>query len=648
MPDDSRIDVCLVQQGVWDMPLESMPLASGYLKAMILDDDELARAAAVRICNFRGKVSHVEMAQDLFSGAVPDVLAFSVLGWNVRAFGSLATTFKQLNPRGWVVFGGTHVSGQAERVFRQYPHVDIVVNGEGEITFRELVRAAVQGRQLTELDGIDGISWRTADGGTGTSPDRPRIENLDEIPSPFLNGVIDLVDDAGKFRYDVALIETNRGCPYKCAFCYWGGAVGQRVRAFSRERLRAELEVFAKLRVHTIVACDANFGMLPIDLELIDDLINIKEKYGFPMAFETSWAKNKSKVFYEIVRRMKNAGLQSSFTLALQTLSPDSLETMNRRNMKLNDWQDLVEWLNREGLDCYAELIWGAPGETVESFLKGYDDLSRHVSRIAAYPLMLLPNTEYYDNKETHGIISIRGDHDDFEYVLAHRTMSFQDNVRVQRFLFWARVIGEGAVLRNIWLPLRELADRPQSEMLENLADWVDSTDSPLAGPLREAAARAHGGGAPAYAKAIGYLFADPAGSRALTEWWHTVVSPSLPEECRPLLDEVFRYDLLTQPVCPPTQADEDAPARLPVVEVGGEEYYVRRDVLLSHNVTAALAALRSGVVTNLSPVPTTVDLYYRTGALNAVLSTNHEEIVHFMGQPRKTSGRVHSEVSAS
>ena len=116
------------------------------------------------------------------------------------------------------------------------------------------------------------------------------------------SGAIDPLDDTGRFRYDVALIETNRGCPCKCAFCYWGGATGQRVRAFSRERLRRELSLFAR------------FGMLPADLDLTEDLIEIKNAYGFPRAFESSWATNKSMVFHAIVRRMKDAGLHSSLT----------------------------------------------------------------------------------------------------------------------------------------------------------------------------------------------------------------------------------------------------------------------------------------------------------------------------------------------
>jgi hypothetical protein len=73
-----------------------------------------------------------------------------------------------------------------------------------------------------------------------TTPQPPRIADLSEISSPILSGSIPLVDVHGEFRYDVALMETNRGCPYNCAFCYWGGATGQKVRTFPRERLQQE------------------------------------------------------------------------------------------------------------------------------------------------------------------------------------------------------------------------------------------------------------------------------------------------------------------------------------------------------------------------------------------------------------------------
>jgi radical SAM superfamily enzyme YgiQ (UPF0313 family) len=629
--DDARRGVWIVQQGVWDMPLESLPLAAGYLKAMADGDPAVRALHDIAIRNMRGGLTHVQMANLLFDGELPQIMAFSALGWNVRTFGSLARTYKQLVPDGLVVFGGTHVSNQAERVFREYPDVDVVVNGEGEITFRELLRAGVQASDLRPgcaLDDVAGLSWRDRAGGVHVTEDRKRIEDLDEIPSPFLTGAVDLVGADGRFRYDVALMETNRGCPYKCAFCYWGGAIGQRVRAFSRDRLRQELELFAGLEVPTIVSCDANFGMLPIDLEFIDDLLDVRARTGFPMAFESSWAKNKSATFFSIVERMAQVGLKSSFTLALQTLDDTALHRMNRRNMKVNAWKDLAVWLAGQSLDCYAELIWGAPGETVESFIAGYDELSEHVSRIAVYPIMLLPNTEFSEEHGKFGIVSIRGDDDDFEYVLAHDSMTFAENQRMQVFLFWARVLAENAVLRHVWAGLRRLAGIRQSSVISSFGEWV--AQAVHVGPLATAQSRAQGRGAAAYAEAIGYLFTDVNGPEVIRRWWRERIRPQVPEAARVVLDELLRFDLETQPLCRPDQE----PGLVPDPR-GGPDVRVRRAVRFDVDVVRLSRELRDSTLeVDLDSPGIEVDLHFRLGAANAVLSTNHEEIMHFMAVP--------------
>ncbi|AOS63837.1 KedN5 family methylcobalamin-dependent radical SAM C-methyltransferase [Actinoalloteichus hymeniacidonis] len=634
MERNKRLSVCIVQQGVWDLPLESMPLAAGYLKAAALSDDHVRAHADISIKNFRGGDRLVKMAQELFAEDPPDVLAFSVLGWNFREFGALAETFKQINPQGWVVFGGTHVANQAPRTFRLFPEVDVVVNGEGEFVLRDLLTAWLDGRTPHRLSTIAGISFRAEDGEVVTTLPRDRIDDLDAIPSPFLTGAIELTDSEGRFRYDVALMETNRGCPYKCSFCYWGGAVGQRIRAFSRERLRAELELFAKHKVHTIVLCDANFGILPIDREFVEDMIAVREIYGFPRALETSWAKNKSPLFYDIVRTMKRTGLRSSFTLALQTLSSDALSTMNRRNMKVNDWEDLARWLDKEGLDCYAELIWGAPGETVESFLTGYDRLSRHVSRIAVYPLHLLPNTEYTEKKQEYGIVSVRGDDDDFEYILSHNTMTQVENREIKRFLFWTRVMAENAVLRHVWIGIRELTELTQSQVLRGLDAWTERTDESGAEPLRDAVVRAASSDV-AFGDAVSYLLGHPEAKRMLLRWWQEDIRPLLPAEHADLLDEIFRYDLLTHPHY--DHPDSSTPLEmLPEVELHGARYFVRSQVSLRHDVPSVVEGLRTRQGKDVASGPVTVDLYYRAGAENFIGSTNHEEIVYFMGMTER------------
>ncbi|CAM3874528.1 KedN5 family methylcobalamin-dependent radical SAM C-methyltransferase [Kibdelosporangium persicum] len=632
---DRPLKVWLVQQGVWAMSLESMPLASGYLKATALRDEHIAANADIRIHNFDGGSTLFGMANDLFAAGTPDVLAFSVLGWNYQEFSALAETFKQLNPDGWVIFGGNHVSQQATRVFAMHPYVDVIVNGEGEFTFCDLVRARIDEQSPRALHDIDGISFQDEDGEVVTTKDRPRIENLDEIESPFLSGAIPLTGKDGKFPYDVALLETNRGCPYKCSFCYWGGAVGQRVRAFSRERLRQEIELFAQHKVHTLVLCDANFGMMPIDLEFVEDVIAARQKYGYPKSIETSWAKNKSAVFYKIVKAMKDAGLHSSFTLALQTLDDNTLDLMNRRNMKVNDWESLAEWLGKEGLDCYAELIWGAPGETIETFMKGYDRLANHVSRVAVYPMLILPNTTYHTDRDRFGLVTVRGNTDDFEYLLSHDTMSPRDNQYMHRFIFVSRLIAENPVLRYVWGPLRTLGGITQSELIRSLMDWFESDTHPIAEPFRTGMVNSFTD-SDVLAPVLTLLYGSDEAKDMLRRWWNESVIPLVPSDFRSLLDTVFEFDLLTLPAYTIPGRDPSpryANETLPEVQVDGDGYYVWRDVWKGFDVPALTLALRRNEPYEHLLGETVHSLYYKVGADHFLPSTNHEEILYYMGK---------------
>lgn len=625
-----RRSAWIVQQGVWDMPKESMPLAAGYLRATVLEDEALSREVDVRIFNFNGGDSVMTVAEALFSEGCPDVLAFSVFGWNYESFGSVAEAFKQVAPHGWVVFGGTHVANQGERVFRQYPAVDVVVNTEGEFVFRDLLRAYLAGRRTVDLHDILGISFLADDGAVATTASPDRIQDLDSIPSPFLTGAIPLTDDAGEFRYDVALIETNRGCPYRCAFCYWGGAIGQKVRTFSRERLRAELEIFGYHKVHTIVLCDANFGMLPKDLEFMEDVIRTRERFGYPRSVEGSWAKNKSKTFYEIVRRMKSQGMRSSFTLALQTLDQAALEQMQRRNMRLNEWEELVHWLGREGLDCYAELIWGAPGETRESFLEGYDRLAQYMTRIAVYPLLLLPNTEYTNGRERYGFHTVRGENDDFEYVLAHNDMTIGENLDMKRFILWARSMAEHLVFRHIWVPLRELGGMTQSTVILSMADWFEASERPAAIRLAGIGRRLlrQPSTVPTFLRE---LYGEPEFDELFEGWWTESVRPRLPVEHRPFLDDVFQYDLATRPVFDLPGLQTESARMADVVEVDGEPYYRQKALRLAHHVPAILTEFQRSQRWLIEPGPTDLTVLCKVGFHHYY--ANHEEGAYFVGR---------------
>jgi tRNA A37 methylthiotransferase MiaB len=634
----NRRRVWLCQQGTWDLRavgLESLPLACGYLKATADADDRIRAEADLRVFNFDGADTTLSVLKALLEAGVPDVVGLSIFGWNYAMFGEVAQTLRQVNPDVLIVFGGTHVTDQAKRVFGMYPAVDVVVNGEGEFTFRELLRAYLGGVSRHELAGIAGLSFKTPDGDITTTQARDRIVNLDEIPSPFLSGALPLTRPNGQFRYDVALMETNRGCPYKCAFCFWGGATGQKMRSFSIDRLREEIALFARLKVANIVLCDSNFGLTTADEEFMELLIRSREETGYPRSLVTSWAKNKGKVFYRIVSRMKRAGFSSSFTLALQTLDDTTLTKMGRRNMKVNDWEDLAEWLHTEGFDVYGELIWGAPGETYDSFIAGYDRLAKHVTRIATYPHLLLPNTDYSERRDEFKLVSWRTAQSDFEYVLSHETMSLEDNRRMHNFLFWARVVAEYGILRYIWTPLLKLAGIKQSEVLLSLDAWFERQTDSIAAGLKACRARmVERLDAQAYQPGVDYFFSEPGLDGAMARWCEEELLPRVPEDTRLFFRELFRYDWLTRPTLGVQGAG--APE---VISFDGEEYYVRPDVEVLFDIPALHAAIVAGTPYDLSPAPQTTTLHYKVGFAEYI--SNHEFFHHFVGKTRAQLERL-------
>jgi hypothetical protein len=158
---------------------------------------------------------------------------------------------------------------------------------------------------------------------------------------------------------------------------------------------------------------------------------------------------------------------------------------------------------------------------------------------------------------------------------------------------------------------------------------WIAQTDDPAATPLREAITI----GVEAPGAAIDYLYREPQAKRLLERWWAESLRPLLPPGTAPVLDEVFKYDIVTLPVY---QVPDAAPGNgLAIVQIDGESYYLRPAVTLEYDVPAIISRLRSGDHPDLKPVRVSLDLYYRPGVETFTTTTNGEEIVYFMGRAK-------------
>lgn len=321
-----------------------------------------------------------------------EVLGFSVYTWNIEYALTLAQGIKRRFPERLIVFGGPQVPDRAEDFLRAHPWVDIAVHGEGEQSFLEILEARRQGRELT---GVQGISF-LSQGQFFHEPQRPRQRDLEQIPSPYLMGIYAPLLRENPGQEWIALWETNRGCPFSCAFCDWGSATASRVNRFGMERLRAEIDWFAQQGIQGIYCCDANFGILSRDLELTEYLLKQYRRWGAPRSFYTQNTKNATERAYQIQSAISGAGLNHAIALSLQSVTPEVLTEIERENISLDFYRELQTRFREKGLETYTDMLIGLPGDSFESFAAGVHQVIEegqfHIIRF--HNTYLLPNAE--------------------------------------------------------------------------------------------------------------------------------------------------------------------------------------------------------------------------------------------------------------
>jgi len=148
--------------------------------------------------------------------------------------------------------------------------------------------------------------------------------------------------------------------------------------------------------------------MFQRDLEIVDYLIKTKIKTGYPKVFRPCYAKNSDDNVFQISKKLNSVEMDKGATLAYQTLSDDALDNVNRKNLTLDKFANLLSKYNEAGIPSYSELILGLPGETYESFCNGLCELleaGQHNS-ISVYHCEMLVNSEMAQEEyiKKHGI----------------------------------------------------------------------------------------------------------------------------------------------------------------------------------------------------------------------------------------------------
>lgn len=298
-----------------------------------------------------------------------DVVAFSTYVWNKNYNYALAKTLKERNPNCIIIFGGPEVQIENKNIFERFPFIDIVVKGEGEIAFRNVLESFINGTALETIPGL--LINRSVLIDTGKSE---RINDLSIIPSPYLTGIFDnIMKETTGIEWN-ATLETNRGCPYSCTFCDWGSLTYNKVKKFDMERIFNELEWIGKNKCGFLSITDANFGMfVDRDNAIADKLLEVQQKYGHPYTFSVAWAKNqKPEVFDIVIKLIKSPKFNQGLTVSVQSMDLDVLENIKRRNLDQHKISEIFALCDKNSIPVYTEVILGLPGETKQSWKNNF------------------------------------------------------------------------------------------------------------------------------------------------------------------------------------------------------------------------------------------------------------------------------------
>ena len=348
------------QQGPKEFNAYYLPYSAGVILSYAMGFEHIRDTWAIDQLIWRREAIE-ELAPKL---AQNDVVAFSTYVWNHRYNYKLARRIKEINPSVTIIFGGPEPAIEDPELFVKEPFMDLVSKMEGEITFKRILEDFD-----TDFTHIPGLLINTPTGLVNTG-DCARIDDLDQIPSPYLTGIFDRIIEENPDVIWNATLETNRGCPYQCTFCDWGSLTYNKVKKFELTRVFHEMDwIGANCGFVTIT--DANFGMfVERDNMIVDKLIEVQKRWGKLSSFSMTWAKNQKNEVVDIVKKLirESPNFGQGLTVSVQSMDHDVLENIKRRNLDQHKIDEIFALCDRNNIPVYTELILGLPGETVQSW----------------------------------------------------------------------------------------------------------------------------------------------------------------------------------------------------------------------------------------------------------------------------------------
>jgi len=374
----------------WPRPF----LGLANLKACALADPKVRDGTDIVIldCAYRTEAD-VPSLVDRIQAQDPRVVGFTCFVWNWVGVAAVGRELKRRVPQVTIILGGPNVGDIDRETLRENEWADLVVRGEGEETFLELL-AVWRGGGDGYRD-VRGVTYREK-GEIRRTEDRPPLEDLGRIPSPYLMNLIDLRTVNTVVNY----VEVSRGCPYGCRYCQHGSR--QTLRYFPVEKIRQEMDYIVRRRGKgSLQLLDTNpFQGAEVLRRVMDHFHELAKGKNIVCELNGNVVHLKEGMVGSLdsPKVLLAFGVQSTDGEVLKAI--DRQFDLERVETNLKKLQSLAPKAK-----IALQIMLGLPKDTPRSFLHTLDwCLSLHVDQITVYRTFLLPGTGLWNERESLGL----------------------------------------------------------------------------------------------------------------------------------------------------------------------------------------------------------------------------------------------------
>ncbi len=348
-PDRKMIQGAIPKELGSDKMGKYPPLGLLYIASYVKSEDPSAEIKILDAITDSLSIEDIERAAASFA---PDVIGVSVYTFTLIDAIDVTNAVKKVKSDSIVVWGGFHPSIYPEESFHSCPDLDMVIAGEAEETFSNLINRISSGSSVLD---IPGVSVRNKDGSLSIDKRVPFIANLDSLPFPNRRLVNytkhSCILGAGGLTTNIL---TSRGCPFGCRYCYVNI---RNYRLRSIENVISEIKECVGLGINDFFFVDDLFNITK------ERVINFSEKIlESGLSIRWSFRGRVDQVDGDMLKKAKRAGCVR-IHYGVESGVPEILKRVGK-GTNIDMVREAIKLTHECGIEVSSNVMIGLPGES--------------------------------------------------------------------------------------------------------------------------------------------------------------------------------------------------------------------------------------------------------------------------------------------